>query len=321
MYALFRPVDENTRLTEAAVKGFLDLAFEERGQEPLKGFEQDKQQIEDAWSKYLMPSSTRQEVRDHLRERHFVILQGPPGTGKTKLANDLLKEEYFGNGKTVQFHPNTTYEAVIGGLAPTQTKAEFGLAFTPTPGALMQAAIDASTSDKPYLLNIDEINRADLGKVLGEAIYLLEWKDLSSRKIALPYEFKGIGTELSLPTNLHILGTMNSADRSIAMVDVAVRRRFAFVSLWPQADVVNEKSCSLMREAFSRLRRIFVENASDDGLALMPGHSYFLESNEAAAPRRLRTELAPLLEEYLAQGYVARFSEQIRSYLQWLQSQ
>ncbi|MFZ0315255.1 MAG: hypothetical protein WAL85_21325 [Candidatus Korobacteraceae bacterium] len=113
---------------------------------------------------------------------------------------------------------------------------------------------------------------------------------------------------------------MNSADRSIAIVDVAVRRRFAFVSLWPQMDVVEQYGCELMRDAFRRIVSVFIEHASEDAFPLVPGHSYFLESDETAAKESLRVNLAPLLEEYLAQGYVSGFAEHVRTYLQWLKS-
>jgi 5-methylcytosine-specific restriction protein B len=113
---------------------------------------------------------------------------------------------------------------------------------------------------------------------------------------------------------------MNSADRSIAIVDVAVRRRFAFLSLWPGLDVVQELGCPLTQRAFQDLVSIFVEHAPDEALTLVPGHSYFLEKDEASARVRLRTSLAPLLAEYLAQGYVSGFAESIRSYMQWLES-
>jgi 5-methylcytosine-specific restriction protein B len=113
---------------------------------------------------------------------------------------------------------------------------------------------------------------------------------------------------------------MNSADRSIAIVDVAVRRRFAFVRLWPRMQVVEQHGCELTQKAFRDLTSIFVEHASDDALSLVPGHSYFLAEDEADARSNLRTNLAPLLAEYLVQGYVTGFAESIRSYLQWLDS-
>lgn len=171
-----------------------------------------------------------------------------------------------------------------------------------------------------HLLHIDEINRADLGKILGEAIFLLEPTD-SDRKIELPYDFGApFHRTFFLPKNLHILGTMNSADRSIAVVDVAVRRRFAFVPLWPRMSVVQEHGCLLMERAFQRLTSIFIEHAGEDAFPLVPGHSYFLERDESRAKQSLQVNLGPLLEEYLAQGYVGGFAEPIRGYLQELQS-
>lgn len=268
-----------------------------------------------------MPTLEKDNVRDLLEARKYVIIQGPPGTGKTRMASKLLEDDYDG-GRSIQFHPNTTYESFIGGLAPVQSTGELGLQFRPKPGFLMEAAAEASLNpSKHFLLHIDEINRADLSKILGEAIYLLEAKIDTPKIVSLPYQFgKPFEDRLSLPSNLHILGTMNSADRSIAIVDVAVRRRFAFVSLWPQMSVVEEHGCKFTQEAYRRLVSIFVEHAGDDALNLVPGHSYFLESDETKAKRDLKVSLVPLLDEYLAQGYVTGFAEPIRGYLQWLRS-
>ena len=111
---------------------------------------------------------------------------------------------------------------------------------------------------------------------------------------------------------------MNTADRSIAIVDVAVRRRFGFVSMWPQTAVVQHHGCKLMREAFQRLLNLFIEYATPEALNLVPGHSYFLESDSNQAASSLRANLIPLLSEYLAEGLVAGFSDSVRAYLQWL---
>jgi len=188
----------------------------------------------------------------------------------------------------------------------------------------MQAAKAAQgVAPKPYLLHIDEINRADLSKVLGEAIMLLEHGEDEPRRIKLPYDFGApFHDRLSLPKNLHILGTMNSADRSIAIVDIAIRRRFAFLKLWPQFAVVEQFKSPLAIEAFQRLLSIFTEFASDDAFSLMPGHSYFIakDHKDETALRSLRVSLVPLLEEYLAQGYVTSFADHVRGYCQWVQS-
>jgi 5-methylcytosine-specific restriction enzyme B len=242
------------------------------------------------------------------------------------MAREMLTHNYASNGQTIQFHPNTTYENFIGGLAPVQEDTKdhstLGFRFAPKQGSLMEAAASASENPgKNYLLHIDEINRADLGKILGEAIYLLEANPESPRDINLAYDF---GTpffrKLALPDNLHILGTMNSADRSIAILDVAVRRRFAFMSLWPSLKAVEQNGCQLSINAFKQLVSTFIEHATDEALPLVPGHSYFLEKDEDLARTNLKTSLVPLLTEYLAQGYVSGFAEAIRAYLQWLES-
>jgi 5-methylcytosine-specific restriction enzyme B len=323
MYALYKPTDDRAA-TDKAVAALLDVMFEERGEVPLAAYKAESESIQSTWFTHLMPDTKRGEIIDLLKHRRHVILQGPPGTGKTRMAGMILADDYAGFGRSIQFHPNTTYEHFIGGLAPAQAHGDgaLGFRFVSTPGFLMEAATAAlADSSKPYLLHIDEINRADLGKILGEAIYLLEPEPEARREIDLAYDFGApFRKTLYLPDNLHILGTMNTADRSIAIVDVAVRRRFAFWSMWPSLAVVKEKGCALTEEAYTRLVSIFVEHAPDDGFELVPGHSYFLEKDRERAKRNLKTSLAPLLREYLAQGYVSGFAEPIRSYLQWLDS-
>ncbi len=320
LYAIYAPGSDAGE-TSDALTAFLDLMFEERGVQPLARFEAEAQKIRARWFRYLMPDISNHDVAELLSERHYVILQGPPGTGKTHMARRLIETEYEKRGRTIQFHANTTYENFVGGLAPKTSSESLGFQFAPQKGFLAQAAEQARVSGGKYLLHIDEINRADLSKVLGEAIYLLEPDDLEGRAIDLPYEFEPPTKDrLSLPENLHILGTMNTSDRSLAIVDIAIRRRFAFAKLWPQMSVVDRQGCGLMKEAFQRLLSIFVDHATEDAMDLVPGHSYFLESNERKARRRLETTLKPLLEDYLVQGYVSSFAEAVRSYLQWIDS-
>ena len=141
-----------------------------------------------------MPVTTRSKVAELLKTRRYVVIQGPPGTGKTRMAREMLAKDYAGIGQTIQFHPNTTYENFVGGLAPVQentsNQGTLGFRFAPKPGFLMEAAAIAyQDPTRNYLLHIDEINRADLGKILGEAIYLFEPDPESPRELTLAYDF------------------------------------------------------------------------------------------------------------------------------------
>ena len=229
-----------------------------------------------------------------------MIIQGPPGTGKTRLAKSILEQEFRGRGLPVQFHPAVTYETFVAGISPDVQYSQ--LRFQISPGWLVRAVREASQKD--FLLFIDEINRADLSRVLGEAIYLLEAREINqgqSREIELPQPLPDGTTRLHIPKGLFILGTMNSADRSIAILDLAVRRRFAFVDLWPDLAVLEQSSRPFATEAFGQLQDIFAQHAPRL-LVLLPGHAYFLADSDEELDHRLRFELIPLLNEYLQEG-------------------
>ena len=167
----------------------------------------------------------------------------------------------------------------------------------------MEAASMAASL--PALLVVDEINRADLGRVLGEGIYLFEAESGAPRSVRLPHEIDGSHT-FTLPRQLRVLATMNTADRSVARMDLAIRRRFAFVTMMPDREVVKSQSTSTGLELFDALCDVFLEYAPDDALALLPGHSYFIVAgaDETALRTRLRYELLPLIDDYIREGYL-----------------
>lgn len=175
-----------------------------------------------------------QTVVDLLNDRKQVVLYGPPGTGKTFVAQRLMRHLTDRSAvRVVQFHPSYAYEDFFEGFRPTKTGTGQGVGFTLTAGPLREIASDAlADPSTPHVLIIDEINRANLAKVFGELYYLLEYRGETIRLQYSPDD------TFSLPPNLFLIGTMNTADRSIALVDAALRRRFAFVEMHPGTEPV-----------------------------------------------------------------------------------
>ncbi len=168
-----------------------------------------------------------QKIIDGLQDKRQAIFQGPPGTGKTYVAKRIAEHcrEHGGDFKIVQFHPSYSYEDFVEGFRPTLTDGQ--AAFELRKGPLRSIAEDAAANpDATYILVIDEINRGNVAKVLGELYFLLEYRD---EKVNLQYS----NEPFSLPANLWFIGTMNTTDRSIALVDAALRRRFYFFNFFP----------------------------------------------------------------------------------------
>ena len=173
-----------------------------------------------------------EDIVSLLEDKGQVILYGPPGTGKTYLARELAKtlapEESC--RALVQFHPSTSYEDFFEGYRPAGTGNDGGIRYELTPGPLARMAEQASeASDRQHVMIIDEINRGNLPRVLGELLFLLEYRNENVHPLYRPDE------RFSLPDNLWFIGTMNTADRSIALVDAALRRRFHFVPFFPDS--------------------------------------------------------------------------------------
>lgn len=190
---------------------------------------------EELAARLLVSREWLQGCIDLLADRRQVIFYGPPGTGKTFLAQEIAQHLTDPAAiKLVQFHPAYSYEDFFEGYRPSPASDGHGtVGFTLTPGPFRRL-VDAAreNSGTPYILIIDEINRANLAKVFGELYFLLEYRD---RSIDLLYS-AGDEAGFTMPANVFIIGTMNTADRSIALVDAAMRRRFAFKALHPNVE-------------------------------------------------------------------------------------
>ena len=184
--------------------------------------------IESLAKELLWETDALQKIIDGLQDKRQAIFQGPPGTGKTYVAKRIAENcrDHGGGFKIVQFHPSYSYEDFVEGFRPTLTAG--GLAgFELTKGPLRLIAEEAEANpDATFILVIDEINRGNVAKILGELYFLLEYR---GDEVNLQYS----NEPFSLPKNLWFIGTMNTTDRSIALVDAALRRRFYFFGFFP----------------------------------------------------------------------------------------
>ena len=270
-------------------------------------------------------------IREVLEHKSQVILYGPPGTGKTywaekaaldlaafqaygKFYDQLMPEqqvEIRGNAatgfvRTCCFHPAYGYEDFLEGYRPEPMTD--GMSFVLQPGIFKQLCKDAQQQpDKHFYLIIDEINRGDIPRIFGELLTVLE-KDKRGRKIILPLSRE----EFSVPSNVFVIGTMNTADRSISLLDAALRRRFGFIELMPDSLLFGNDSIDGIPLAlwFDALNARICEHVGKDARNLQIGHSYLLPGGKlvkdmASFKRSLQDEIIPLLEEYCYQDFTA----------------
>lgn len=252
-----------------------------------------------------LPVDFLDEISALLGEKRQVIFQGPPGTGKTYVAQALARHLAGDDGSRValvQFHPSYAYEDFVQGYRPRLTDSG-QTGFELKDGALLRAARRAEAEPEAcHYLIIDEINRGNLAKVFGELYFLLEYRD---RTIALQYSEEAF----RLPDNLYIIGTMNTADRSIALVDLALRRRFYFVDFHPDAYPVqgllrrylraSAPSMVWVADVVDEANRLLAQNGYDRQVAVGP--SYFMRPglDDATVARIWRYGVFPYIEECL----------------------
>lgn len=243
------------------------------------------------------------EIKDLLQKRRYVVLQGAPGTGKTFTA--LKISECYDKTFFDQFHAETNYSDFVYGLEPNMETGNNEPQFKLKEGVLYKAIDYAEQhSNEKVLLIIDEINRANLSNVLGPVFYLFEYQS-DQRLVKIKIGNKEIN---KLPENIDVIATMNTADRSLAVVDFALRRRFAWYTLRPHK-VRAETGYKFMEKTYNKFADIFFEYANDDELNLQPGQSYFIvpsDNKEAEMKDRMIYELMPLIKEYLAEGYLLK---------------
>jgi 5-methylcytosine-specific restriction protein B len=244
------------------------------------------------------------------------IFYGPPGTGKTYVAEGLARHLVGGGDgviEFVQFHPAYAYEDFIQGIRPESDGDR--LTYPLKPGRFLNFIEKARQHTGVSVLIIDEINRANLARVFGELMYLLEYRDQG-----IPLAGGGV---LRIPGNVRIIGTMNTADRSIALVDHALRRRFAFLALWPDYELLRryhkrQATGFLLDGLIGVLERL---NRTIDDRHYEVGVTFFLRDDLADQIEDIwRMEIEPYLEEYFfdQSGKVqdfrwARIQEQVLS--------
>ncbi len=238
-----------------------------------------------------------------LQHDRFIVLQGAPGTGKTFSALEVAKNYDIVHFE--QFHAETTFSDFVYGIIPKLDSSH--LAYESKEGVLCQAINSAlGNPQKRVLLIIDEINRANLSNVLGPVFYLFE-KNQSNHN----YAIKVGDTDLkTLPENLFFIATMNTADRSLAVVDFALRRRFTWLTLKPH----KIQNLDFQEDYFNDFDSLFQKYATDDELNLQPGQSYFIAKDEDEMKTRLEYEIMPLMKEYFNEGYLLKAKDEFSNY-------
>lgn len=248
-----------------------------------------------------IPVNVLKGIAMRLRSKGQIVIYGPPGTGKTFVARHLATAVAGASDrvKVVQFHPSTTYEDFFEGIRPTSVDGTIRYDVEPGPLARM-AATAANDRDNEYVLIIDELNRANIPKVFGELMYLLEYRDQEVHTI---YRSE---TPFKLPDNLLVIATMNTVDRSVAVVDAALRRRFFFIPFFPDAEPISDVLAAVcgdndawVAELLDGTNALLMDRIGSRDHLLGP--SYFIDCDRTLAGVRdvWAYAIEPTLEDHL----------------------
>lgn len=270
------------------------------------------------------------EIINIIKQKKQIILQGAPGTGKTYSSSEIAVKLIDGNAPSdraelmkrykelvdkeqiffTTFHQSMDYEEFVAGIKP-ETTSDNKIIYKLKDGIFKEAC--KSPENNKVVLIIDEINRGNISKIFGELITLLEVDKRKGKEneieVILPYSKE----KFSVPDNLYIIGTMNTADRSIGYIDYALRRRFAFISIKADKlaienyyDNINKNSDCKDKaiNLFDKIEKLIKENINEEFEAddIMIGHSYFMAQNFEELQNKLEYEIKPLLLEYFKDG-------------------
>lgn len=235
-----------------------------------------------------------------INRKKQAIFYGPPGTGKTYMAEriaDILIEGGDGFVEILQLHSSYSYEDFVQGIRPVSNDDD-ELRYPVVQGRFLDFCEEAQERNGPCVLILDEINRTDLSAVFGELMHLVEYRD-KSMKLAQKDVENREETEFSIPDNVYILGTMNTADRSIALVDFALRRRFAFLPLWPEMQVLRNYHEDTGHDVDGLIDVVNEINQEIGDRSFHLGITYFLNDDlDDTIEDIWKLEVKPYLDEY-----------------------